>query len=521
MFREVSMIEVREVLRLRQRVPYVRQIARLTGLDRKTVNRYLKRATAAGFDPAGGRITDEVVAAVVGELRPGRPGGDHGTTWSVLEGQHQFLKDRMDEGLTLVKTRTLLRRRGVEVPYRTLHRYCVAEFEFGARKGTVPVDDGEPGHELQIDFGRLGKVGHEPGKRRMVKGLIFTACVSRHQFCWVTYGETLAEVIEGFEEAWEYFGGIFRVAIVDNFKAVVDRADPLHPVLNPQFLEYAQARGFVIDPCMRQSPTQKPRVERTVPFCRGNGFAGEHFADLEAARRGMRQWCMEEAGMRIHGTTQRRPLEHFLEVEQSHLLSLPMSRYDVPLYGRPKVARDHHISIAKALYSVPGNRIGQKVDVRADRCLVRIFQQGQVLREHPRQPPGGRSTYPEDMPEHKRGYAMRDLDYLKRQAAGHGERIGVYAVRLLDDPLPWTRMRKVYRLLSLVKRFGADRVEAACARTLELDVVDIASVQRIVERALEQEGREAGSAPRLAPILRPRFARDPGAFAVTREHDDA
>jgi transposase len=42
---------------------------------------------------------------------------------------------------------------------------------------------------------------------------------------------------------------------------------------------------------------------------------------------------------------------------------------------------------------------------------------------------------------------MRDIEYLKRQAAGHGEQIGVYAARLLDDPLPWTRMRKVYRLL--------------------------------------------------------------------------
>jgi hypothetical protein len=167
----------------------------------------------------------------------------------------------------------------------------------------------------------------------------------------------------------------------------------------------------------------------------------------------MRRWCLEEAGARIHGTTQRRPLEHFLEVERAQLLPAPSTRYDTPIYAQPKVARDHHVEVGKALYSVPGGRIGQHVEARADSRLVKISQHGQLLREHPRKPPGGRSTFAEDLPEHKRAYAMRDLEYLKRQAAGHGAQIGIYAARLLDDPLPWTRMRKVYRLLSLVKRF--------------------------------------------------------------------
>jgi hypothetical protein len=164
------------------------------------------------------------------------------------------------------------------------------------------------------------------------------------------------------------------------------------------------------------------------------------------------------------------------------------------------------------LASVPGGGLGQHLEARADSRLVKIFQHGHVLREHPRQPPGGRSTYGEDLPEAKRGDALRDIDYLKRQAAGHGEQIGIYAARLLDDPLPWTRMRKVYKLLSLVKRFGAERVKQACRRTLDLEVVDVTRVQRILERALEQERQEAGGQLRLAPILRPRFAR---CFAAT------
>jgi hypothetical protein len=68
------------------------------------------------------------------------------------------------------------------------------------------------------------------------------------------------------------------------------------------------------------------------------------------------------------------------------------------------------------LASVPGGRLGQHVGARADSRLVKIFQHGQLLREHPRQPPSGRSTYGDDLPEAKRGYALRDIDYLKRQA---------------------------------------------------------------------------------------------------------
>jgi len=523
MFREVSTVEVKEVLRQRQQGRFLREIARGVGLDRKTVRRYLDVAVAAGFDPRGKEVGDEIVSAVVAQLRPGRPGGvGRGETWFRLEGQHVFLKEKLDDGLKLTKIRTLLRRGGVEVPYRTLYRYCASTFpdQVGGQRETVRVADGEPGHELQADFGRLGMVGLAAGKRRVVKGLVLTACVSRHQFCWPTYGESLPEVIEGFEEGWEFFGGVFRVLIVDNLKAVVDRADPLNPRLNPAFLEYAQARGFVVDPCIICSPTQKPRVERAVPYCRDSGFAGEYFPDLLAARRGMRAWCLEEAGTRIHGTTQRRPLQHFLEVEQTHLLPAPSSRYDTPVYSHPKVARDHHVEVVKAIYSVPGGRIGQRVEARADSRLVKISQHGQLLRVHPRKPPGGRSTFAEDLPEHKRAYAMRDIEYLKRQAAGHGEQIGIYAARLLDDPLPWTRMRKVYRLLSLVKRFGAVRVEQACARTLEYEVVDVVRVQRMLERALEQVRKEAGGQLRLATILRPRFARDPSEFAVKKEDDN-
>jgi hypothetical protein len=184
------------------------------------------------------------------------------------------------------------------------------------------------------------------------------------------------------------------------------------------------------------------------------------------------------------------------------------------------VHRDHHVEVAKALYSVPGNLIGTRVEARADRHLVRLFHRGQLVKVHPRQRPGGRSTDPADLPSDKVIYAMRDLDRLRRMAADHGEAIGVYAAALLDIPLPWTKMRQVYALLGLVKKWGAARVEAACRRALDAEAVNVALIGRMLERGTERSDIQPALPGTVIPA---RFARDPAHFAVTgpnRPHPD-
>jgi hypothetical protein len=149
--------------------------------------------------------------------------------------------------------------------------------------------------------------------------------------------------------------------------------------------------------------------------------------------------------------------------------------------------------------------------VRADRSLVRIFHRGQLVKVHPRQQPGHRSTDADDLPAHKTVYALRDLDRLQRMAAAHGAAIGVYASALLDIPLPWTRMRQVYALLGLVKKWGAARVDAACARALEAEAVNVGLIGRMLERGTEHTTIQP-SLP--GTVVAGRFARDTDHFAL-------
>lgn len=520
-FREVRVFEVREVLRLWLAGEGIRATERLVGFDRKTVRRYVDAAIGLGLVGGGGdeQLTDVFIGLVVEAVRPLRLSG-HGEAWRRLQANHDEIVVWVAGDLTGVKIAELLGRRGVEVPPRTVQRY-IAEV-LGRRRGrgsTVRVNDGEPGDELQVDFGRMGLI-FDPaaGRERVVQALIFTAVFSRHSFVWLTHRETTEAVIAGCEAAWRFFGGVFRTLVPDNLSAVVDGADAIEPRFNQAFVEYAQARGFMIDPARVRSPQDKPRVERQVQFVRGSFFAGEDFIDLADAQRRAEQWCRERAGRRIHGTTQLRPAEVFAAEEQPRLLPAPTTVYDVPVYATAKVHRDHHIEVARALYSIPGNLIGQRVEVRADRMLVRVFQRGQLVKIHPRQQPGRRSTDPDDLPSHKTVYAMRDLDRLRRMAADHGPAIGAYAAALLDTPLPWTRMRQVYALLGLVKKWGAERVNAACASALEHEAINVGLIGRMLDR-----GTENTKTPPLSSgvVSSSRFARDREHFAVTRTSEIA
>jgi transposase len=510
-FREVAVVEIREVLRAWLSGAGLRKVGEQAGVDRKTARRYVEAAVEAGLvrDGGAGQLTDELVGQVAEAVRPARPGG-HGQAWDQLECCRAEVEAQVKSGLSVVKIGVLLERRGVRVPYRTLHRFCVEQCGFGKTAATVRVADGEPGAECQVDFGYLGMLADPvTGRRRKVHALIFTACYSRHMFVWLSFSQTLGTLIAGCDAAWAFFGGVFRVVVPDNASPIVADADAVNPRFTAGWLDYAQHCGFATDAARVRSPKDKPRVERAVQYVRGNFFAGEGFAGLAEAQARAEAWCRDVAGARIHGTIQARPGEVFAAAEAGALLPLPDTAYDVPVLTRVKVHRDFHVEVARSLYSAPQAYLGRHLDARADSALVRLYCRGVLVKTHPRQEPGRRVTDPADLPAEKTTYAMRDVASLAATARGHGDAIGVYAERLLDTDLPWTKMRQVCRLLGLVRRYGPGPVDTACQRALDLDVVNVTKIASMLEKATE------GTPPPPRPATAAagaRFARDPAEY---------
>jgi hypothetical protein len=198
-------------------------------------------------------------------------------------------------------------------------------------------------------------------------------------------------------------------------------------------------------------------------------------------------WSRDVAGRRIHGTTRSVPMEVFESEERATLLALKPERFDPPRWAECKVHPDHHVRFDHALYSLPTRWVGCQVDVRADRSLVRIYNRGELIKTHPRKPRGGRSTDFNDYPDGRAPFAMRWPDYYRHKARELGSSAGDFVDKLFDGVFPWSRLRQAQKLLSLADRYGPDRLNAACRRALDFELVDVHRVQRILEQGLESD----------------------------------
>jgi hypothetical protein len=236
-----------------------------------------------------------------------------------------------------------------------------------------------------------------------------------------------------------------------------------------------------------------------VQTVRDDCFGGERLRSVEQAREHARRWCEEEYGLRRHSTTQRLPRQHFDAEERVALLPLPQDRYDVPTWYTPKVGRDFHAHVAKSLYSVPYPHRGRELRARADAHTVRFYDGAKLIKTHARLPPGKRVTDPSDLPPERAIYAQRDTAALSARAAEHGEAVARFARALLDGPGVWTRMRQVYALLGLGRRFGSARLDEACRLALEADLLNVHRLRRMLETAPTPP---TGAPARVIPLAR-------------------
>ena len=511
-YKEVSRVNVTEVIRRWQVGESQRQTASATGLSRDTVRKYVAAAQEVGLGREGPAPTEEQLSRLAalswtGSRNKATPAEEKLEPWG-----DQIYQWVTVDRLQVTRIQELLAQRGCPASYTSLRRFVQRRNWRGRNPRTVRMEQSAPGEVAEMDFGRLGSIeDQETGRKQVVWGLLVVLAYSRHTFLWPTRGQKLEDVIAGLEAAWEFFGGTPKYLVIDNFPAAVAGADALHPRLTRGFLEYSQHRGFITDPARVRHPKDKPRVERSVQYARERFFKGGDFRDLGQLRSEAVRWCRDVAGRRIHGTTRRQPLQVFLDEERDALLPWDGQRYEVTHWRTAKVHPDHHVACQYALYSVPSTLCppGQQVEVGLGVKLVRIFHRGQLVKVHPRQPRGGRSTDTADYPAELSAYTLRAPDGIKRSAAEQGPAVAEFAERLFDGVLPWSRIRQGHKLLRLGQRYTPQRLDSACRKALEVDLIDVGRVERILVQALEQQAVPEHPQPLPAG----RFARPGQVFA--------
>ena len=285
-YKEVHRVEIEEVIRRWQSGNSQRSIATGTGLSRETVRRYLAAARKVGLVQEGPAPTENQLSALALVSRSGPREPEVPTEEKLAPWADQIYQWITVDRLQLTRVRELLAERDCQVPYTSLHRFVSRRNWQRRRTTTVRMGSSVPGEVAELDFGRLGYIHDEgSGRRRAVWALLVVLTYSRHSFLWPTFGQTLEDVISGLEAAWEFFGGIPKYLVVDNFPAAVAGADALHPRLTRGFLEYSQHRA--------SSPIRPGcAIPRTSPWWSGVSSTPGNASSRAASSR---TWPMSES----------------------------------------------------------------------------------------------------------------------------------------------------------------------------------------------------------------------------------
>ncbi|MCD2115118.1 IS21 family transposase [Rhodococcus rhodochrous] len=493
------------------------QISTALGLDRKTIRKYLAPALAAGLTPGGGEKFDEnlwreLIATWFPEVVDPTA---RAVTWPAIAAHDNWIENQLDESVTVATIAQRLRDdHGVPVSESTVRRYIATRFadRIAASKATFPRGPVPPGDEGQVDYGKLG-MWRDPATDRRVAVWAFAMILtcSRMLFVQPVLRMDQTSWCASHVAAFEFFGGTPARMVCDNLKTGVDRPDLYDPQINRAYAELADFYQVLIDPARAGKPKDKPRIERPMPYIRDSFFRGREFTSLTQMQAAALVWCTDVYGRHRHrGLDGAHPAVVFDAVEKHTLTPLPPRPFAPVVYSTGKLAPDCHVKAGKALYSAPWRLIGRPLLVRTSGDMVQIFHDEQVVATHVRRP-SGRSTNPEHYPPEKTAHTLQTVVWCRAQA----EQIGPGAVAIVDELSQVNavhRLRSIQGIIRLRSRYDDVRVDAACARALEVGDPHYRTVKGILAAGTEHDGHAEAPTGVTAPAL----LRGPDAFDTER-----
>jgi transposase len=284
-----------------------------------------------------------------------------------------------------VVVQRLLAERAIEVGVRTVQRVVAPQrrAQISAAVATVRVETA-PGDQLQVDFGQKRvRIGSDEVR---VFLLVAVLSYSRRLFVKAFLSERQDEWREGLAAAFQHFGGVPRVILGDNARALVLGRDGATGTVtfHPAYLAFC--RDWDVQPraCAPYRARTKGKTEAGVKYVKRNGLAALAFPSFAALEAHLATW-MVTADQRIHGTTHEAPIDRFERDERAALRRLPMRalpRREQRL--RRRVAHDALVEIDTVRYSVPHRLVRDHVDVAVDEQVVRIFHGTTLVATHGR-----------------------------------------------------------------------------------------------------------------------------------------
>ncbi len=437
-----------------------RDIAEAKLMGRRKAGQWRELAQERGWlDSQAPLPDDEAVAAALS------PPKRASTTISTLEEHRAKVASWVEQGVAGTAIHQALQRQhGWTGSYSAVRR-MVADIRASLPPEVTCRLEFAPGEAAQVDFGAGPILVHPDGKPRRTWAFVMTLAHSRHQYLEFVWDQTVATWLGCHRRAFEWFAGVPERIVIDNAKCAITRACAQDPVVQRAYAECAEGYGFKIDPCPPHDPQKKGIVEAGVKYVKGNFLPLREFRDLADLNAQARAWVLETAGQRIHGTTRQPPLALFA-LEQPLLKPLPAIAPDLGTWHRVNVHKDCHVQFERILYSAPFALVGKTLWLRATDAAVALYEDYRHVATHPRgQRPGQRVSCKAHLPPEAQAFFAKDRQWCAAQAAEVGPSCCTLIERLLADNV-LERLRAAQGVLGLLKPYGAQRLEAACARAL-------------------------------------------------------
>lgn len=448
----IPMIQRHEVQVLLKSGMSHRQVARQTGVSKRTVTRIAQEAAIEAIDPGA-----EVRRRGIG--RPKQTGPFEARIHEILEAE---------EGLPTVEILHRLKQEGYRGGKSALYG-LVRQLRGPAPAAVMVRFEGVAGEFAQFDFGQV-QVRYLSGETQKLHFACYRLKYSRWVYVEITPNEQVEPLCRSLLHAFEKSGGVPLAVVFDNPKTVV-----LHPkkepvVWNRTLAQLSLDYGFAIELCEPRRANQKGAVENLVGWVKGSFFKVRRFHDLEDLLQQLAAWLHEANEARPSRATQVIPALRLAE-EQARLRPLRIAPADYGLHFETFVGPTGVVTHRGIRYAMPAESIGFAATLHVYPDRVRITAgRHEVL--HARFPSRGSLSYPPQLrAEHLASISgARGRLYFQRQRLLE---LGTAVVHFLTEIVhrrPRTWKGDVEALYALLEHHGEERliqaVQAAALRGL-------------------------------------------------------
>src|SRR5271154_2258726 len=418
--RELSMRQLRHLLRLHHGGVSAREIGRRLGVARSTVQDNLKRAAAAGLAwPLADDVTDDAL-----ELRLfGRSGVETGQRRRTEPDWAALARELKRPGVTMM----ILREEYREINQESYgySRFCDLLRGFERRLSPVMRQHRIAGEKAFVDYSgkRIPIVDPTTGEVHEAEIFVGVLGASNLTYAEATWTQQLSDWTGAHVRMFRFFGGLPKLLVPDNLKSGVNKASFYDPEINRTYGAMAAHYSVGILPARPGKPRDKAKVEAGVRFAQTyilGRLRAQTFFSLAECNQAITlvMQRMNERTMRHLGLSRR---ELFEKVERAALNGLPAEDWEFAEWRRARVNLDYHIEVHEFLYSVPHALIRAEVEVRVTARIVEVIHRGRRVAVHQRRYMGRKhGTDPDHMPSSHRRYAEWTPDRFRHWAGKIG-----------------------------------------------------------------------------------------------------